>query len=94
MFELCEAQSGYVYNLDEYTGGHPTNSEHNTVFSVVERLCDKIKGKDHCVYMDRWFSSPKIFDHLWGCKTKAVGTVMSNRKEMPKQAFSEKLKKR
>jgi hypothetical protein len=45
------------------------------------------------VYRDRWFCSPKIFDHLWGCKTKAVVTVMSNRKEMPKQAFSEKLKK-
>jgi len=43
--------------------------------------------------MDRWFSSPKIFGHLWGCKTKAVSTVMSNRKEMPKQAFSGKLKK-
>jgi len=43
--------------------------------------------------MHRWFSSPKIFDHLWGYKTKAVGTVMSNRKEMPKQAFSGKQKK-
>jgi hypothetical protein len=32
-------------------------------------------------------------DHLWGCKTKAVGTVMSNRKEVPKQAFSGELKK-
>jgi hypothetical protein len=42
--------------------------------------------------MDRWFSSPKIFDHLWGCKTKAIGTVMSNRKEMPEKAFSGKLK--
>jgi len=93
MFELCEAKSGYVYNLDEYTGAHPTNSEHNMVFSVVDRLCDKIKGKGHCVYMGRRFSSPKIFDHLWGCKTtKAVGTVISNRK-MPKQAFSGKLKK-
>ena len=93
MFELCEAKSGYVYNLEVYTGAHPTKSEHNTAFSVVDRLCDKIKGKGHCVYMDRWFSSPKIFDHLWSCKTKAVGTVMSNRKEMPKQAFSTKLKK-
>jgi hypothetical protein len=37
--------------------------------------------------MDRGFSSPKIFDHLWGCKTKAVGTVMSNKKEVPKQTF-------
>jgi hypothetical protein len=93
IFELSEAKSGYVYDLEVYTGAHPTNSEHNSAFSVVDRLCSKIKGKGHCVYMDRWFSSPKIFDHLWGCKTKAVGTVMSNRKEMPKKAFSVKLKK-
>jgi hypothetical protein len=45
------------------------------------------------VYVDRWFASPKIFNHLWGCKTKAVGTVMSNRNEGPKQAFSGELKK-
>ena len=93
IFELCEARSGYVYDLEVYTGAHPTNSEHNTALSVVDRLCDKIKWNGHCVYMDRWFSSPKVFDHLWGCKTKAVGTVMSNRKELPKQAFSVKLKK-
>jgi hypothetical protein len=43
--------------------------------------------------MDRWFSSPNIFDHLWGCKTKAVGTVMSNKKEVPEQALSGELKK-
>ena len=93
IFELCEAKSSYVYNLEVYTGAHPTNKEHTTAFSVVDRLCDKIKGNGHCVYMDRWFSSPKIFDHLWGCNTKAAGTVMFNRKEMPKQAFSGKMKK-
>jgi hypothetical protein len=38
--------------------------------------------------MDRWFASPKIFNHLWSCKTKAVGTVMSNGKEVPKLAFT------
>ena len=69
MFELCKAKIGYINNLDVYTGAHPTNSEHNTAVGVVDRLCDKIKGKGHCVYKDRWFSSPKIFDHLWGCKT-------------------------
>ena len=42
MFELCEAKSGYMYNLEIYNGAHPTNSENNTVFSVVDRLCDKI----------------------------------------------------
>jgi hypothetical protein len=92
MFECCAAKSGYVYNLEVYNGAHPTNSENNTVFSVVDRLCDKIKGKGHCVYMDIWLSSPKIFYHLWVCKTKAVGTVMSNRKEKRKQAFSGEIK--
>ena len=72
IFELCEAKRSYIYNLEVYTRAHPTNSEHNMAFSVVDRLCDKIKWNGHCVYMDRWFSSPKIFDHLWGCKTKAV----------------------
>jgi hypothetical protein len=47
VFELCEAKSSYVYNLDVYTGAHPSNSEHNTAFSVVDRLCDKIKGCRH-----------------------------------------------
>jgi hypothetical protein len=92
MFEFCEAKSGYVYNLEVYTGSHPTDLEHNMVFSVVDRLCDKIKGRGHCVYMVRWLCSPKIFNHLWGCKTKAVGKVMSNRKETPTQAFCGKLK--
>ena len=92
MFECCEAKSGYVYNLEIYGGAQPTNSENNTAFSVADRLCDKIKGTGHCVCMDGWFSSPKIFDHLWACKTKAVGTVKSNRTEKPQQAFSGEIK--
>jgi hypothetical protein len=66
-----------------------TNPEHNTAFSVVDRLCVK---RDHFVYTDRLFSSPKIFDHLWGFKTRLLA-VMSNRKEVPKQEFSGELKK-
>jgi len=60
-----------MFTCREFTGAHPTNLEHNMVFSVVDRLCDKIKGKGHSVYMDKWFSSPRIFDCLWACKTKA-----------------------
>ena len=65
MFELCEVKVATSTTMKV----HPTKSEHNTAFSVVDRLCDKIKGKGQCVYMDRWFSRPKIFDHLWSCKT-------------------------
>jgi hypothetical protein len=61
IFELCEARSVYVYDLEVYTGAHPINSEHNTALSVVDRLYDKIKWNVQCIYMNRWFSSPKIF---------------------------------
>jgi hypothetical protein len=47
MYELCAAKSVYVYNLEVCTVAHFTNSEHNThntVFSVVARLCDKREG--------------------------------------------------
>jgi hypothetical protein len=73
-----------VCSLEVYTGAHPTNSEQNRAFHVINRFCDKVKGKGHSVYIDRWFFSPKIFYHLWARKTKAVGIVMSKRQEMPK----------
>jgi hypothetical protein len=54
-------------------------------FSVVDRLCDKKEGS-LCVH--GWMVLQSKC-----CKTKAVGTVMSNRKEVPKEAFSKELKK-
>jgi hypothetical protein len=53
MFEICKAKSGHVYSLEVYTGAHPTNSEHNMAVSIVDRLCNKIKGMGHYMYMDR-----------------------------------------
>jgi hypothetical protein len=79
--------------MEVYDGAHQTDEEHNTSLNVVNRICDPIKNKWYTVYMDRFFSSPKIFDHLWTANTKAVGTVMPNRKEMPKELFPEKQKK-
>ncbi|UYV69044.1 hypothetical protein LAZ67_6002163 [Cordylochernes scorpioides] len=58
-----------------------------------------IKGKPHkygikiCESSTGWFSSPQLFNHLLEKKTVAVGTVRHNRKELPKKAFSKKLKK-
>jgi hypothetical protein len=44
MYELCDTKNGYIYNLEVCTVAHPTNPEHNKVFSVVGRLCDKREG--------------------------------------------------
>jgi hypothetical protein len=43
IFELCEAKSGYVCNLESYAGAHATELDHNSSFSVVDRLCEPIK---------------------------------------------------
>ena len=72
--------------LKSYTGS-TDKEDYNSAFNVVGRLVTPYYNKGHTIYMDRWFTSPKLFDHLWQNCTKAVPTVM------PKQAFQQKLKK-
>jgi hypothetical protein len=45
------------------------------------------------VCRDRFFSRQKLFGHLQTVNTKAVGTVVSDHKEMLEILFSEKPKK-
>jgi hypothetical protein len=63
-----------------YAGADPTDQEHNSSFNVVYRICEPVKNKGYTVYMDRWFSSPTLFDHVWSMKTKVVGAVMATEK--------------
>jgi len=44
-------------------------------------------------FMDRFYSSLAVFYFLWARKTKAVGTCMPNRKELPRRNVSKKLKR-
>jgi hypothetical protein len=60
IYQLCEAKSGFVCNMKVYSGAHQTDKEYNTSFGVVNRLCDPIKNRWYTVYMDRFFSSPKV----------------------------------
>jgi hypothetical protein len=77
--------------LEVCTVAHPTSSEHNTAFSVVDRLCDKREGP-LCVHGKMVFQSKDLRPFM-GLQNKAVDTVMSNKKEASKQTFSGELKK-
>jgi hypothetical protein len=79
---------GAMFISREFTRAHPTNLEHNMAFSVVDRLCDK--GPQY-VYIDRWFSSSKIFTCLWSCKTKAQCCQME--KKCVHEHFLDRMKK-
>jgi hypothetical protein len=78
IYQLCDAKSDFVCNMEVYDGAHQTDKEYTMSFSVVNMLCDPIQNKWYTVYVDRFFKSPKIFYHLWTANTKAVGTIMPN----------------
>ncbi|UYV73243.1 hypothetical protein LAZ67_10002324 [Cordylochernes scorpioides] len=41
IFQICEAVSGYAYNLDIYTGKDPEQPEHNSIPNLVDRLAKR-----------------------------------------------------
>jgi hypothetical protein len=94
LYVVCESSSGYIVNWQVYTGKTEDPQEHGHTYRVVmDLLPDHLRGKGYRVYMDRYYSSPKLFHDLWSKELGATGTVMLNRKDMPKRAVQQKLQK-
>lgn len=90
LYILCDSATGYVLNVEIYTGA--AVSRDNSIQGLFQRLCIDYFGKGHCFYMDRFYTSPSLLKFLWEQKSYGVGTVMKNRKGLPK-CFKTKLKK-
>jgi len=86
-FLLCESATGYIYNVEIYTGR--TDGlfvpELGASGSVVARLTHCIEGLNHKVFMDRFYNSPSLSQYLLDRKIHTCGTIMPNRKQFPKQ---------
>uniref|UniRef100_A0A2C9K8Q1 PiggyBac transposable element-derived protein domain-containing protein n=1 Tax=Biomphalaria glabrata TaxID=6526 RepID=A0A2C9K8Q1_BIOGL len=88
-YMACDSNTGYIMNLEIYTG--KTDNvipELGVVGSVVVRLLATgyLTNKNHIVYMDRFYNSVTLFDTLFNVYgTFAVGTAMTNRKFNPKE---------
>ncbi|XP_046998411.1 piggyBac transposable element-derived protein 4-like [Schistocerca americana] len=78
-------------NTEVYTGGK--GNDDDSVKSLVLRLCSSYLGKEHMVYMDRFYTSPAVLEELWERNTLGVGTVMKNRIGLPRDLINQKLKK-
>ena len=81
-----DAHTGYVYTFDVYTGADHSSpkSVHGQAYDVVTNLMTLLLGKGHTVYMDNFYSSPKLFQDLLDKSTLSTGTVRRNRKNFPK----------
>lgn len=92
-YKLCESVSGYCYNFKIYSGNDKLNLDYSASESVVMELSQSILDRGHTLYIDSWYSSPKLFLTLVRNGTNVLGTVRCNRKNMPGDFVKEKLKK-
>ncbi|XP_047103494.1 piggyBac transposable element-derived protein 4-like [Schistocerca piceifrons] len=85
-------KSGYAWKVDIYTGKKDNAVEKKFGERVVKDLTENIKGKDHRVYFDNYFSSPDLRD-LKENKINACGTVNPNRKSLPMLKSEKEMKR-
>ena len=64
-YKLCESKSGYCLAFQIYRGQDKKNEETPASESVVLGLTEKILGKGYTLYLDSWYSSPKLYLKLW-----------------------------
>ncbi|MCO5573096.1 hypothetical protein L7F22_026861 [Adiantum nelumboides] len=79
LWNLCDSETGYNYSFRVYDKlPCPELSYH-----VVSMLVKNLKQKGHHVFFDRWFTSAKLSIHLTNEGYGAIGTYMTNKKNMP-----------
>ena len=94
---LADAANGYVWNWKLYTGKEeniPT-SDLGLAHRVVLDLLDdaRLKNKGYRVFVDNFYSSPALFQDLLEEGFEACGTLRSNRKGIPEDVKTAKLRK-
>lgn len=96
-FELCESQTGYVWNFICYTGAstfYPNVSQDIPMTEkVVLSLAHELLNMGYSLYMDNFYNSIDLTEKLILNKTDVVGTMRLNRKGIPAELKSKKLKK-
>lgn len=82
LYILSDPETGYTLNFEIYSG---KEHQDNSICTLYDRLLRDYYYKGHTIYMDRFYTSPLVLKHLWNKQTNAIGTVMSNRKNLPKE---------
>ena len=89
-FVLADSETGYICNILPYTGQEMTahlfscNDDLPLLAKVVVTVAKKYPGKGHHIYADRFDSSVPLADELEMKDTGYTGTIISNRKQLPK----------
>ena len=89
-FVLADSETGYICNILPYTGQEmrarlsSCNDDLPLLAKVVVTVAEKYPGKGHHIYADRFYSSVPLADELEKNDKGYTGTIISNRKQLPK----------
>jgi hypothetical protein len=99
IYELCDSTTGYLWSFLVYTGKDTEldstllTPDMNKPTSVVLQLVEPLLKQGRTVWMDNYYNSPFLARTLKNTyRTDCVGTLNSNRKNVP-QVKNTKLKK-
>ncbi len=78
VFVICDCQTGIVLDFIVYTGSSTEiklDQNLGKSGSVVMTLMEPYLNKGHSLFVDNWYTSPRLFEKLHEFKTGACGTV-------------------
>ena len=83
VFVLACSSTSYTYKWDVYTGGmYQYDRQVGQVYSVVNKLSENIP-EGHILFLDSFYTSPKLCKDLYDHGLGVCGTVGQHRKDMP-----------
>ena len=83
LFAACDVDTGYLFNMNVYTGANPHAGELGLSRAVVLDLLEKHHGQHYIAYTDNFYTSPALADSLQECGIELVGTLRVNRAGVP-----------
>lgn len=93
LYELC-THDGYILNIIIYCGkGTMITDEKSHTFTVVTCLMENYINKGHTLYLDNFYNSVELAEHLMKVKTNMCGTLQAARAGNPQIVIDTKLKK-
>jgi len=71
---------------------HSATDDVTSTHATVRHLTSRVEGLGHKIFIDNFFSSPRLFDDLDRRKINSCGTVRPNRRDMPTDFGPKQLK--
>lgn len=97
-FELCDSETGYLYNTEVYCGASSDQKDATSLYGksgeVVLRLCENLLNTGRTLHLDNYYTSPLLCEKLYALKTNVRGTVRMKRKYMPQDDEIKQMKKK